>query len=317
MGELNGVIYASPEIKIFWTKAFGFGTVKHAAKAEIHTHKMVRTELHRQRTISRRKVKGDFVIDHTPMRLGRRAVKTDSRTLKLGKYLKNGLPPAPAAVDWTNGITDWGMMLNDQRGDCTIAAAAHALQVWSAHTTGEITVPDETILSYYEKWDGYKPGDDGTDGGGIELDVLTKWQKSDFDQHKLVAFADPLYTNLEQIRQAIYLFGGVYIGIALPVSAQKQDIWDVVPNGGDDAKPGGWGGHAVFVPKYDATTFTCITWGALKTMTVAFWLEYVDEAHALLGHNWLSHKGSPSGFAMAELQVDLGLIKTNTTSPSA
>ncbi|HEX4319362.1 MAG TPA: hypothetical protein VHZ52_00560 [Acidobacteriaceae bacterium] len=257
------------------------------------------------------------MIDHTHMRLGRRAVRTDSRTLKLGKYLKSGLPPAPAAVDWTHGITDWGMMLNDKYGDCTIAAAAHALQVWTAHTTGEITIPDETILNYYEQWDGYKPGDSTTDGGGIELTVLTQWQKSDFDQHKLVAYADPAYNDLEQVRQAIHLFGGLYIGLALPASAQTQAIWDVVPDGGDNAKPGSWGGHAVFVPKYDATTFTCITWGALKTMTVAFWQEYVDEAHALLGHNWIAQKGSPSGFNLTELKADLALIKAKSSSASA
>jgi hypothetical protein len=109
----------------------------------------------------------------------------------------------------------------------------------------------------------------------------------------------------------------LYIGLALPITAQKQAIWDVVPSGGDDAKPGSWGGHAVFVPKYDATTFTCITWGALKPMTVAFWQEYVDEAYALLGHNWIENKGSPSGFNLAELKTDLGLIKVTSTPPSA
>jgi hypothetical protein len=44
-------------------------------------------------------------------------------------------------------------------------------------------------------------------------------------------------------------------------------------------------------------------------MTIAFWNEYVDEAHALLSHDWLESKGSPSGFNLAELKSDLGLIK--------
>ena len=249
------------------------------------------------------------MVDHSKMKLGRKVVKHDSRTLKLQKYLQNELPPPPAATDWTKGITDWGMMLNDQYGDCTIAAAAHAIQVWSVHIGSEVTLPDSLILSYYEQWDGYKPGDPNTDGGGIELTVLTNWQKSPLGTHKLVAYADPAYTNLEEIRQAITLFGGVYIGVALPISAQKQAIWDVVPDGGDDAKPSSWGGHAVFVPKYDANSFTCITWGALKQMTVAFWQEYVDEAHALLSHDWLAKKGSPAGFNLTQLKTDLKLIR--------
>jgi hypothetical protein len=248
------------------------------------------------------------MVDHSPMRLGRKAIRTDTRTLQLAKYITATLPPAPPEKDWTKGIQNWGMMLNDKHGDCTIAAAAHAVQVWSANTKGEITVPDSVILSYYELWDGYTPSDPNTDEGGVELNVLTRWTKETFNNHKLIAYADPAYTNLESIRQAINLFGGVYIGIALPITAQKQTVWDVVENGGADAKPSSWGGHAVFVPKYDATSFTCITWGGLKTMTVPFWQQYVDEAHALLSHDWLQTKGSPSGFKLTELKSDLALI---------
>jgi hypothetical protein len=249
------------------------------------------------------------VVDHSHMKLGRKAIKTDSRTLRLAKYISAALPPAPPAQDWTKGIADWGMMLNDKLGCCTIAAVAHAVQVWSTNSSTEFTAPDAQVLHYYEKWDGYKPSTPSTDQGGVELDVLTDWQKSAFDKQKLVAFADPAHTNLEEVRQAITLFGGVYIGLSLPLTAQTQTVWDVVPNGGANAKPGSWGGHAVFVPKYDANGFTCITWGQLKTMTVAFWNEYVDEAHALLSPDWLAAKGSPSGFNLAELQADLGLIK--------
>ena len=248
------------------------------------------------------------MVDHSHLKLGRKAVRTDSRTLKLAKYMTASLPPAPPAKDWTKGITSWGMMHNDKLGCCTIAAAAHAVQVWSAGASTEVTLPDSQVLHYYEKWDGYNPKDPSTDQGGIELDVLNDWKKNGFDKHKLVAFADPAYANLEQIRQSINLFGGVYIGLSLPVTAQTQTVWDVVPNGGANAKPGSWGGHAVFVPAYDAKGFTCITWGQLKTMTVAFWNEYVDEAHALLSPDWLAAKGSPSGFNLVELQTDLGLI---------
>jgi hypothetical protein len=70
-------------------------------------------------------------------------------------------------------------------------------------------------------------------------------------------------------------------------------VWDVAPNGGVNARPGSWGGHCVFVPKYDAQGFTCITWGQPKTMTLAFWKKYCDEAHTLLGQDWLTAKGSP------------------------
>jgi hypothetical protein len=65
----------------------------------------------------------------------------------------------------------------------------------------------------------------------------------------------------------------------------------------------------VFVPKYDENGFTCITWGQCKTMTLAFWQHYCDEAHTLFGQNWLNTKGSPPGFDQAQLQTDLNSIK--------
>jgi hypothetical protein len=257
-------------------------------------------------------------VDHSKMRLGRKAIKTDSRTLALGDYLTPALKPPPAKCDWTKGITSWGMMLNGPEptepqfpnglGDCTIAGAAHAIQVWTANNGPMVTVPDSSILNYYEQWDGYVAGEPNTDNGGVELDVLNDWQKNGFAGNPLLAFADPKAANLTEVRQAIALFGGVYIGMSLPVTAQTQEVWDVDPSGGAKAKPGSWGGHCVFVPKYDQKGFTCITWGQLKTMTVAFWNKYCDEAHALLSPAWIAAKGAPSGFNLAQLQADLKAI---------
>jgi hypothetical protein len=200
------------------------------------------------------------------------------------------------------------MMMNDTLGDCTIAGVGHAVQVFTANTGGLVTVPDPTIESYYEKWDGYVPGDPGTDNGGVELDVLNDWQKQGFAGHVLTAFADPKPAKLVEVHQSIALFGGVYIGLSLPLTAQTQDVWDVVPGGGSKSRPGSWGGHCVFVPQYDPSGFTCITWGQLKTMTLAFWKKYCDEAHTLLGQDWITAKGSPAGFNLAQLQADLKAI---------
>jgi hypothetical protein len=143
----------------------------------------------------------------------------------------------------------------------------------------------------------------------VELDVLNHWQKQGFAGNTLLAFADPKAASLVEIRQSIALFGGVYIGLALPLAAQTQAVWDVAPKAGAKAEPGSWGGHCVFVPKYDEKGFTCITWGALKTMTLAFWKKYCDEAHTLFGKDWLAAKGSPAGFDKAQLEADLKAIR--------
>lgn len=240
-------------------------------------------------------------------RLGRRAVKRDSRTLKLAKYMGPSLAPPPASVDWTKGIADFGTMLNDTLGCCTIAGAAHAVQIFSANTVGEVTITDTDVLAYYEKWDGYVPGDPHSDNGGVELDVLNNWKKQEFVGHVLLAFAEVSVGSPTQVKQAINLFGGVYIGLEVSnyVMSSMPAVWDLVADdGGID------GGHCVFVTGYDAHTLTFISWGQLYKMTWAFWAKYVDEAHALLSKDFLAANGlDPQGFNLAQLQADLGLIR--------
>ena len=160
------------------------------------------------------------------MKLGRRAIRHDPRTLQLARYMK-ALPPPPPAVDWTKGITAFGMMLNDALGDCTIAGCGHAVQIWTANLGAEVIVPDATVEQFYEEWDGYDPADPSTDQGGVELNVLNSWRQGGFAGHILTGFADPHPANLEAVRQAISLFGGVYIGLSLPLSAQNQAVWAV------------------------------------------------------------------------------------------
>ena len=92
------------------------------------------------------------------MKLGRKAIKTDSRTLKLAKYLTPALPPPPPISRLDQGNHRLGHDAQRQLGDCTIAGVGHAIQVWTANNGGIVTVPDSTIESYYEKWDGYVPG---------------------------------------------------------------------------------------------------------------------------------------------------------------
>ena len=255
-------------------------------------------------------------------KLGRKAVVTDSRTLKLAKYLTPALPPPLATCNWAEGITKWGMMLNgpdknnppsspDGLGDCTIAGCAHAIQVWSHAVGKEVTVTDAQVLAKYELWDGYNPSDPNTDQGGIELNVLKQWNNTAFYGHKLDGFTSVNVANMHEVQQAIYLFGGIYIGVSLPLSAQNQTVWDVVKDDGTgNTTPGSWGGHCVFVTGYDNTGIYFITWGEDMKMTPAFWNKYVDEAYALLGQDFINAKGTaPSGFNFAQLKSDLSLIK--------
>jgi hypothetical protein len=116
--------------------------------------------------------------------------------------------------------------------------------------------------------------------------------------------------NHDHIKASVYIFGGCYIGLALPISAQTQNVWSVPPGSlqGPGA-PGSWGGHAVPVVAYDSLGLTVVTWGALKQMTWGFWDAYCDESYGLLSPDWVNAKKiAANGFNLAQLKADLKAI---------
>jgi hypothetical protein len=242
------------------------------------------------------------------LKLGKLPVRTDVRTLALARYVDAAkLPPAPATLDLSHGVSDWPMYDNDRIGDCTIAAAGHMIEAWTEAAHGSVVeITDEAVLAAF---DHVKQVDPATgEAGAVELDVLTFWRKTGIGGHSIGAFARVAVHDQTLVRTGAFLFGGVYIGLALPLSAQQQDTWDWTGSLTGAGKPGSWGGHAVDVVGYDADGLTFVTWGALKRMTWSFWEHYVDEAYCLLSEDFLSGDRAPNGFDLAALKQDLALV---------
>jgi hypothetical protein len=242
-------------------------------------------------------------------KLGKLRRRDDSRTLQLAKYLDSSLPRPPRAVDNSHGITSWGMMANDTLGDCTCAAVGHLVQDWTANASSEVTIPDPDIVSLYEAVSGYKPGDPSTDNGAECLTVLNYWRNKGVpgEGDKIAAYVALTPGDYTHVEDALYLFGGVYIGLQLPLSAQNQAVW--AQSSGPDAAAGSWGGHCVAVVGYDGGGLTCVTWGALQRMTWGFWHTYCDEAYGVLSADWIEKSGdAPVGFDLAQLQADLTAV---------
>lgn len=244
------------------------------------------------------------------MRLGKLAPRHDPRTLQLVNYLDTGkLPTIPSQKDWSGKVPEWKMLLNDTLGCCTISGAAHMIMGWSANANTEVTPTDSDILKAYSAVSGYDPGTGENDNGAVELDVLNYWRNTGIAGHKIYAYTALEPRNHSHIKASIYLFGGCYIGLALPISARNQTVWSVPAWGtrGSGA-PGSWGGHAVNIVSYTAHDLTIVTWGALKKMSWAFLDTYCDESYTILSQDFTKNGIAPNALNWDALQQDLKAV---------
>jgi hypothetical protein len=259
-------------------------------------------------------------IDPLKLKLGKQPARHDPRTLLFATYATAALPAPPASLDLTAKVkVPWGMMDNAQIGDCTCAAAGHLLMEWTANAQSKTVIPtDAQIIAAYSAITGYNPKTGANDNGAQEIDVLNYWRQTGIAGHKIQAYMALEPSNHTHIMDGTWIFGGCYIGLALPKSAQAQtsnkQIWSVPPSGtGGDGAPGSWGGHAVPVVAYDSRSLTVVTWGALQTMTWGFWAAYCDEAYAIISPDFLEQKKgqpvTPDGFDVQQLLEDLSDLK--------
>lgn len=246
--------------------------------------------------------------DPAGLKLGRKPASFDSRTLKLTTYAPS-LPPAPLMKNWGTVESDWGMMVNDKLGDCTIASAGHIVLMDTAARGNAVIIPDSEIVKAYSAVSGYDPVSGANDDGAVELRVLNYWRQTGIGGHKILAYVSIPPRNTALLRQAIYLFGSVYAGVNLPISAQNQGIWRPTGVGEGDSAPGSWGGHAVPLVGYDTASFACVTWGDVKWLTEPWWNLYGDEAYAVISEDWSAPAGlAPNSFNLDQLKADLAAI---------
>jgi hypothetical protein len=254
---------------------------------------------------------------------GRLPARKDNRTLSFAAYAGPELPAPPETVDWTASVQSWGMMRNDSVGDCTCASAGHLIMSWSANAAGTVVIPtDDEVLAAYSAITGYDPASGMNDNGAVEVDVLNYWRRTGIAGNQITAFVSVDPQNGQHVRQAIQLFGGIYLGIDMPRSAERQtddgEPWDLTALPFLDPIVGG---HAVPALGYDAQYLKVITWGKVQLMSWAFLDRYCEEAYCLLDTAWLSTRGfgwwdclwkppeSPGGFNLDQLNSDLAALQ--------
>lgn len=255
------------------------------------------------------------------LRLGKKPATEDKRDFLFAKYVKPALLPEPPAVfghDVLPKRETWGMLGNDEYGDCVWAGAAHEFMLWKGEADQKLPFTTQGVLSDYSAVTGFDPNDPSTDQGTWVRDALKYRQNTgtidaNGRRHKIKAYAAVELQNIQELWQAVYLFGAVGIGFNVPNTIWDQWdrglTWDVTdPNATID------GGHYVPIVGRDNDLIKFVTWGQETTMTQNFYNKYVDEAWAMLstapmtpGPGLVNAK-SPEGFDWETLKADLGAL---------
>lgn len=237
--------------------------------------------------------------------LGKKAPRHDPRTLQYARYRTPAIQAAPAQAHWGNGI-GYGMLGNDRAGNCVEAGYAHGSQIMCAHAGHPWEPTTAETIGAYSAMTGYVPGDPSTDQGTDMLTACGYWKNPGLAGHVIDAYMAANPQNVAEVREGVAFYGGLYLGVALPVSAQAQvgSVWEVTS--GPGAQAGSWGGHCVWLTGYTSELLWCCTWGTLQAMTWDWLHTYADEAFVFLSQDWMRASGfSPSGLAWGQLQADL------------
>ncbi len=252
----------------------------------------------------------------TDRMLGRKPPKIDPRNLLLEKYLDPALPAPPVTGGWTKKVTvPYGFMLNDREGICTIASAGHQEMIWTANASQVYVPPDADIQAAYvavtgEEGAAFDPATGANDNGCAILDVCNFWKNVGISGHRIAAHLAVNPRHAQHVLQSVAIFGGLQIGVWLPITSQRQTYWNVVWQNGHqlsgDSAPGSWGGHAIPVVGWAPYGLCVVTWGQLVWMSWSFFAAYCDEAHVCLSADWIMADGkAPSGFDYAALSRDM------------
>jgi hypothetical protein len=244
-------------------------------------------------------------------KLGKKPARHDPRTLHLRAFLRlESLPAIPPHHHQAEHVRRWPTLGNRRIHDCTCAAAGHLIHAWTSRFGPAVILPTRVVERAYSQITGYDPRTGKRDTGADVLTVLNYWRKSGFGGHHIEAFASLERHHQLHIRAAIFLFGGVYVGLGLPRSARRKKIWRVPPSGPHGhGRPDSWGGHVVPIIGYDEHGLTAISWGRRQRMTWGFWQTYCDEAYAVLARDLFDgQKKAPAGLDLKGLRAALAAL---------
>ena len=239
-------------------------------------------------------------------------------------YFADTLPAPPPSAHWGGRVTvpfqmdgngpDPNVTLPGTpanwsgAGDCVECGKAHLLTVGNYEEYGQtVPVPSaNAVVSQYCVAQNCTPEQLFTDpsqfdNGEDMTNSLTGWAQGQ-EYGCQIAFTAPVNPkSRDDIKNGIYLGGGLLIGIQIPQSAEDQfpNEWTWQPSSPS------LGGHCVLLAGYTDEYVALVTWGQLIKATWQFIENAIDEAHVVILPQAVAASKSPTGLLIPQWQSDL------------
>lgn len=247
-------------------------------------------------------------VTQGPVKLGCNH-KLNLKALPLSNYVNARAVSFPPVCTWWRPMP-FGMLGNDTVGDCVIAYMLHQIMVWNevSHNAAMIGFTTEQAIQTYSAITGYNPADPSTDQGTDPDTALNYWQQQKLFGHAISGYANLDITNIDQLKLAIYTFGGIGFSFNVPqyiMNVPGGQSWSY-KTGNDITNVGG---HQVGIIGYGRQGFRENCWDTTNTFNPEFIGAFGVAAQAVVSEDWIKASGvSPSGLDLAGLLADLQTV---------
>lgn len=254
----------------------------------------------------------------TDLRLGKKPATYDKRDLLFDHFRTSPdmvLPVAPIGYGVDRDFGDWGMLGNDEWGDCAWAGPCHEHMLWTKIGTGtaaEFTT--DNALAAYSGCTGFDrnagpPDNNPTDQGTDMRQGLLYRQKVGITDaagvaHRIGGFCALEPGNWQDLMEALNIFDAVAIGFEMPGSAMDQfqngKVWKPVHGSHIE------GGH--YTPAFARPSRlrgSVVTWGKRQDFSEGFYKKFNDESYGVFSVETLKNGKSPQGFDLAQFNEAL------------
>ena len=263
-------------------------------------------------------------LDWSLRPLGKLPFETDSRDLKLSKYLDKqkllSVEHFPMAHDWDAVHSlegrlpphDRDPLGNNKANCCVFSAPGHMAKMVGFQTGMPIPVTADMVLDAYGIT-GYKISHKLFDNGFNIRAMLKLWKLFGLYGTKALAYTTVNWHDPVEVALASWLGCGTIGGFALPKVSQGQvdnlgrQLWSV-PKGGFPAGqgPGTWGHHAIWTYKPSPALDGGNSWGEDTYWTREWDYQCCDERWMVIVDKWKMASGkAPNGFAFDDLLSDV------------